>query len=326
MNRIAGTARRARLGAASLFLLISAVPEYPLAATSFLSAEPIPTSDVIGQSALTALESIGYPSLERWSNRLLNDCDTVQNVVDTLTAYGAISTVNATNTSFQVAAGGFEGVTHPSFVFKVRDTGAGAASQADVGVLSNALGYVLSQAGTAHFSPDSHKAYDFALDFAVVTFTGTLTGVEARDFFDYLGTIDAELWSGPFAGFTQVAFGSSATDNSMLFLKPAASKHQFIAGLSTAAATTAGASYLPLKPGGAPTTARAGISFPENDWVAFPAGGEYLSRLGTSSAPLLIELAAQRLQHLEAVANLLAAIDDGNVTNYLNSQFSCPVR
>jgi hypothetical protein len=60
--------------------------------------------------------------------------------------------------------------------------------------------------------------------------------------------------------------------------------------------------------------------------VAFPAGGEYLSRLGTSSAPLLIELAAQRLQHLEAVANLLAAIDDGNVTNYLNSQFSCPVR
>lgn len=315
-----------RVRFAALILLIATVAAYPLTATTFLSSEPIPTGDVIGQSALAAIESIGYPNLERWSNRLLADCDTVQNVVDALTAHGAISTVNATNTNVRVAAGGFEGVTNPSFVFKIQDAGAGAASEADVSVLSNALGFVLSQGGTAHFSPGNARAYDFSLDYAVVSFTGTLTGLEAKSFFEYLGTIDAELFSGLFAGFTQIAFGASANDNSMLFLKPAASKHQFISGLSTAASTTSGATYVTVKNNGAPTTGKAGISFPENDWVAFPAGSEYLSRLGNPSAQLLAELAAQRLQHLDAVANLLEAIRDGNVTDYLNSQFSCPVR
>ena len=53
------------------------------------------------------------------------------------------------------------------------------------------------------------KAYAFTLDYAVVTFPGTLSGDEARQFFDRLGTIDAALWSGQFAGFTQIDFGSS---------------------------------------------------------------------------------------------------------------------
>ena len=35
-----------------------------------------------------------------------------------------------------------------------------------------------------------------------------------------------------------------------------------------AVATDPRASYFPLKPGGAPTTARAGIAFPGNDWLA----------------------------------------------------------
>jgi hypothetical protein len=107
--------------------------------------------------------------------------------------------------------------------------------------------------------------------------------VEAKGFFDYLGTIDAALWSGRFAGFTQTDFQGSPTNNSMLFLKPAASKQRLI-GLAEAAGTTPDdipdATYVALNNNGEPTTAKAGIAFPGNDWIAFPDGDEYLMQFG----------------------------------------------
>ena len=156
-----------------------------------------------------------------WSNRLLNDCGFVRSTIDALTVDGVISTVNGGNTDVGVAAGGFEGTTHPSFVFTIRDSGFDPVSASDVDVLDNALGYVLNQEGTAHFSPDNFKPYAFTLDYAVVTFPGALDGVDAKAFFEHLGTIDAALFSGQFAGFTQIAFQGSPLNNSMLFLKPA---------------------------------------------------------------------------------------------------------
>ena len=239
-------------------LLAATLGVQPLAAITYISVEPIPNRDVVGQDALDRLLSAGYPNLERWSNRLLNDCGIVQNVIDVLTVNGAISTVNSGNTSVRVAAGGFEAATNPSFVATVGDSGDDGVSEEDVNVLDNALGYVLNQGGTAHFSPDNAKAYSFSLDYAVVTFAGTLTGVEAKAFFDYLGTIDSALWGGRFAGFTQIDFEDSPTNNSMLFLKPAATKRRFIDGLSAAARTTAGATYVTLNNNGEPTTAKAG--------------------------------------------------------------------
>jgi hypothetical protein len=295
-----------------------------LAATTYISAEPIPSRDVVGQDALATILSAGYPNLERWSDRLLNDCGIVQNVIDVLTSDGAITTVNSGNTSFRVAAGGFEAVTDPSFVATVRDSGHDPVSEVDVDVLDNALGYVLNQSGTAHFSPDNEKAYQFALDYAVVTFAGTLTGVEAKAFFDYLGTIDFALWGGRFAGFTQIDFEDSPTNNSMLFLKPAATKRRLIDGLFAAANTTPGATYVTLNNHGDPTTAMAGIAFPGNDWIAFPGGDQYLTNLNNPSPQLLAALASLRQQHLQAVADLLEAIDRGKVDQYLNHQFSCP--
>ena len=223
-----------------------------------------------------------------------------------------------------MAAGGFEAVTNPSFVATVRDSGRDAVSEEDVNVLDNALGYVLNQGGTAHFSPDNAKAYAFSLDYAVVTFAGTLTGTEAKAFFDYVGTIDFALWGGLFAGFTQIDFDDSPTNNSMLFLKPAATKRRFIDGLSTAAAPLTGATYFPLNNSGEPTTAKAGIAFPGNDWIAFPAGDQYLTNLNNPSPQLLAALASLRLQHLQAVADLLEALDRNKVDQYLNHQFSCP--
>src|SRR5215475_5034348 len=99
---------------ATIVLLITLLGVQPASATTYISAEPIPSGDVVGQQALTRILSIGYPNLELWSNRLLNDCHIVQRVIDVLTANGAITTVNAGNTRFLVAAGGFEGVTDPS--------------------------------------------------------------------------------------------------------------------------------------------------------------------------------------------------------------------
>ena len=193
-----------------LFLAVQA-----LSATTYMSVEPIPSRDVIGEENLSRLRSIGYANLERWSQRLLSECFVVDNLIAALTAHGAITSVTPVNTRFVVAAGGFEGATNPSFVFTVQDTDAGAASAADINVLGNALGYVLNQGGTAHFSPDNARAYAFVLDYAVVTFRGTLTGDQAGEFFEHLGTIDPALFSGLFAGFTQIDFDSSPTNNSM---------------------------------------------------------------------------------------------------------------
>jgi len=305
-------------------LFVATVATQAVIATTFMSVEPIPGAAVVGQTTLALIESAGYENLELWSNRLLNDCGFVRNTIDALSTEGAISTVNDGNTAVRVAAGGFEGTTHPSFVFTIRDSGFDPVSAADVDVLDNALGYVLNQEGTAHFSPDNFKAYAFALDYAVVTFPGPLDGVDAKAFFAYVGDVDPALFSGPLAGFTQIPFQGSTLNNSMLFLKPAASKNRFIAGLSEAADTTPGAVYSPVKKNGAPTTARAGIAFPGNDWMASPEGQDYLSRLGTPSAQLLTDLAGLRQDHLAAVADLERAIRSGGLAQHLASPFRCP--
>ena len=149
-----------------------------------------------------------------------------------------------------------------------------------------------------------------------------LTGEEAREFFERLGTIDAALFSGPFAGFTQIDF-NFPTNNSMLFLQPAVSKQRFISGLSAAAATEPGAEYFPLKSNGTPTTARAGIAFPGNDWLAFPNGDQYLANIG-GTPQLVTELAVLRQRHLTAIDELLEAIVDDRVEKYLDHGFRCP--
>ncbi len=302
---------------ACVVLLAGTLLAQPVAAKTHISAEPIPSADVIGAADLERILAIGYSNLERWSRKIMHECETVENVIRALSSEDAITTVNRRNVSFEVAAGGFEAVTNPAFVFTVRDSGRGAVSAKDVSVLDNALGYVLSQGGTVHFSPDDPKAYDFPLDYAVVSFSRNLTGLQAKAFFDYLGTIDPALWSGSLAGFTQI-------DDSMLFLQPDTSKRQFVTGLFRAAVTYPRATYETLDNRGRPTTAKAGVAFPGNDWISFPEGDEYLRNLGTPTARLLSALASLRRQHLSAVADLLKAIERGHVSHYLNHEFSCP--
>ena len=303
----------------------------PVFAQTYISSEPIPSEQIVGTANLSKIVSIGYPNLELWSERLVKECKNVQNVIDVLTSHGAIRTITAVNTRYIVAAGGFEGTTNPSYVLTIENSGRTAANAADIYVLNNALGYVLNQSGTAQFSIpfDKRNPFEFALEYAVVTYAGTLRGVQAKQFFDYLGTIDPELWTGTNAGFTQINFGDSAVNNfllnnSMLFLIGSVPKQQFIQGLFQAATTASHMTYWPLAENGKPTVEKAGVAFPGNDWSAFPAGQEYLSNLGNASPQLLTDLARLRQQHLQAAMNLLRAIESGNVRSYLRNQFQCP--
>ena len=109
----------------------------------------------------------------------------------------------------------------------------------------------------------------------------------------------------------------------MLFLQPAVSKRRFISGLSAAVEDETLASYSPLKNNNTPTTARAGVAFPENDWQVSKSGEQYLANVD-GSAQLQSELAVLRRRHLDAVARLLEAIEEGGVEEYLAAQFTCP--
>jgi hypothetical protein len=302
----------------------------PATAQTYVSAEPIPSSQVVGTANLASIESLSYADRALWGQRLLGDCKIVQNTIKVLSDNGAISTVFSGNTRYLVAAGGFQGVTDPSYVFTIQDSGPGAASATDIFVLDNVLGYVLNQGGTAQFglSYNPNNPYEFSNQYAVVTFAGALTGEHAMEFFNYLGTIDPALWTGTDAGFTQINFSKFPVYNymlndSMLFLIGDVSTAEFVNGLFRAAHTTPGATYWPIGEKG-PTVATAGAAFPSNDWIAYPGGDQYLSNLVNPSSWLLRDLAALRMQHLQAVANLLKAIEHGSVSQYLNSQFTCP--
>jgi len=55
----------------------------------------------------------------------------------------------------------------------------------------------------------------------------------------------------------------------MAFLIPAVKPSEFIRGFSTAAAQYPGASYVTLNNQGQPTTRKATVGFPSNDWAHF---------------------------------------------------------
>ena len=85
--------RLTRLLTGWLIAGILAIGAKAVSATSYISVEPVPNVDVIGQANLNSLRGIGYANLELWSQRLLNECGAVDNVIGALTANGAITTI-----------------------------------------------------------------------------------------------------------------------------------------------------------------------------------------------------------------------------------------
>ena len=58
-------------------VLLAATARSPASAQTYISAEPIPSQQIVGTANLAAIEGIGYANMELWSKHLLNDCQIV---------------------------------------------------------------------------------------------------------------------------------------------------------------------------------------------------------------------------------------------------------
>src|SRR5262245_25689690 len=198
-----------------------------LQANKYGSVEPIANSAVIDTGPLS-----GQPLnvREAFANRLLQ-CGIVNQVVVALSKTRAITTINGLNTSVAVGAGGFMGRTNPSFVYTVLDDGPNAASAADVTVLTDSLGYVMSQASAFLLDSDDPSAFDFPANYVVLNFPSTPAIAESAAVFRLVGTIDKDLFETDTSGYTQYG-------RAYLSLQSDVSDARFIAGYAEAARLT----------------------------------------------------------------------------------------
>jgi len=194
----------------------------------------------------------------------------VDDVIDVLSKTDAISTVNDLNTHFQVGAGGFAGATNPAYVYTVIDSGPNAASSADVKVLTDSLGYVLSQGSAFLLDADDSTSFDFPANYVVLNFAEPPSIATSARLFETVGAIDPELFETDTSGYTQYG-------RAYLSLQSAVPDAQFIAGY-VEAASRFGVEYTPIV-GGVPSLFQGGAAFPGNDWTASPRGEDYLARI-----------------------------------------------
>lgn len=279
--------------AVSSFLVGSAL------ANTYGSVEPIPNPAVLDTGLL---RDQPLNVREAFARRLLQ-CGVVDQVTGALSSAGAISTVNDQNTDFAVAAGGFAGSTNPAYAYTVADSGANAATHADINVLTNSLGYVFSQGSAFLLDGDNAASFDFAANYVVLNFDRVPSIEESAALFETVGRIDPELFETDTSGYTQ--FGRA-----YLSLQSAVPNRQFINGY-VQAAEEFGVQYTPIVKG-KPSLFAGGAAFPFNDWSASPGGEDYLSRIPAASHAALGRIRAANLQFTrDALAKIEAS---GNPT------------
>lgn len=262
-------------------------------ANKYGSVEPIANSAVIDT---TPLRDQPLRVREAFANRLLR-CGIVNDVIDVLTATGSIKTINGLNTRFDVGAGGFAGFTNPSFVYTVLDDGPNAASIGDVKVLTDSLGYVMSQGSAFLLDSDDPDSFDFPANYVVLNFKKQPPLALSAALFETVGRIDPELFETDTSGYTQ--FGRA-----YLSLQSFVPDQQFIDGY-VEAARRFGVEYTPIV-NGTPSLFVGGAAFPSNDWVASPRGEDYLSRIPEASHRALARI---RAFHLRVTREVLRRLD-----------------
>jgi hypothetical protein len=262
-------------------------------ADTYGSVEPIANSAVIDTGPL---RDQPLRVREAFANRLLQ-CGIVSRVVDALSSTGAITTINDLNTHFAVGAGGFAGSTNPSYVYTVIDGGPNAASIGDVKVLTDSLGYVMSQASAFLLDADNPLSFDFTANYVVLNFDAPPPLARSAALFRTVGRIDPELFETDTSGYTQYG-------RAYLSLQSAVPDEQFIAGYLRAAAE-AGVEYTPII-NGAPSLFQGGAAFPGNDWTLSTQGEEYLSRIPPQSHRALGRI---RAFHLRATEDVLRKLE-----------------
>jgi hypothetical protein len=275
-------------------------------ANTYGSVEPIANPAVIDT---TPLRDRGLGVREAFAERLFQ-CGIVDQVIGALSSKAAISTINGLNTRFEVAGGGFNGRTNPAYVYTVIDSGPNGASNGDIKVLTDSLGYVLSQGSAFLLDADNTAGFDFPANYVVLNFDAVPSIEESAALFETVGRIDAELFETDSSGYTQYG-------RAYLSLQSFVPDAQFIAGYVQAAAE-AGVEYTPIVDG-QPSLFQGGAAFPGNDWRESPRGQDYLSRIPAGSHKALGRI---RDSHLRFTRDALRRIDDDDDSRELRREMS----
>ena len=279
-----------------------------LQASTYGSVEPFATPAVIDTRSL---RDQPLKVREAFATRLLQ-CGIVSRVVNALSSTGAITTINDLNTHFAVGAGGFEGRTNPSYVYTVIDEGPNAASVEDVKVLTDSLGYVMSQGSAFLLDADNASSFDFPANYVVLNFETPPSIARSAALFRTVGRIDPALFETDTSGYTQYG-------RAYLSLQSDVPDQQFIDGYFRAA-ELAGVEYTPIVNGVA-SLFQGGAAFPGNDWTLSTQGEEYLSRIPPQSHRALGRI---RAFHLRATQDVLRKLDHhGNRSHDDVVSFEC---
>ncbi len=207
-----------------------------------------------------------------------------------------------------MGAGGFAGSTNPAYVYTVIDSGPNAASNDDIKVLTDSLGYVLSQGSAFLLDADNTDSFDFPANYVVLNFARPPSIRRSAELFELVGEIDPELFETDTSGYTQ--FGRA-----YLSLQSDVPDQQFIDGY-VEAASQFGVEYTPIV-GGVPGLFQGGAAFPGNDWTAAPGGEQYLARIPAAAHQALARI---RAFHLRVTRKVLRQIEHGD---HDPVEFSC---
>jgi len=271
----------------------------PVLATTYGSVEPIASPDVIDIGILRAQP---LDVRAAFAGRLLQ-CGIVDQVIDALSTSKSVKTINGLNIHVAVGAGGFAGATNPSFVYTVIDSGPNAASHDDIKIVTDGLGYVLSQGSAFLLDAANTASFDFPANYVVLNFDTPPPLKKSAALFEAVGRIDLELFETDSSGYTQ--FGRA-----YLSLQSFVPDSQFIAGYVQAAAQF-GVEYTPIV-GGVESLFSGGAAFPGNNWILNPRGEEYLARIPAESHQALRRLRNAHLRFTREAIRDLTNEDDGN--------------
>jgi hypothetical protein len=252
-----------------------------------------------------------------FAKRLLQ-CGVVTQVISALASTGSIKTINTLNTQIEVGAGGFAGATNPSYVYTIIDAGPNAASHNDIRILTDGLGFVMSQGSAFLLDADNARNFDFPANYVVLNFDTPPSLSRSAALFETVGRIDPELFETDSSGYTQYG-------RAYLSLQSFVSNRRFINGYVRAAAEF-DVEYTPIV-AGVPRLFRGGAAFPFNDWILFPHGEEYLDRIPPDSHRLLRGLRQRHLQFTRAALRLIESAggnSQGQTLRHQMSQLSCP--
>jgi hypothetical protein len=278
-----------------------------LQATKYGSVEPIANPAVIDT---TPLRDQPLRVREAFASRLLQ-CGIVNQVVDVLQATRATTTINNLNVSFAVGAGGFAGATNPSFVYTIIDKGPNSVSTDDVKVLTDSLGYVLSQGSGFLLDAEDPTSFDFPANYVVLNFAAPPPLAVSAALFRTVGRIDPELFETDTSGYTQYG-------RAYVSLQSDVPDEQFISGYVRAAAAF-GIEYTPIV-NGTPSLFTGGAAFPSNDWTVNSRGEEYLSRIPQQSHRALARI---RAFHLRATREVLRKLEFNDRRAHADVSFEC---